>query len=327
LTRQLLVFGRKQSVVPVVPDLNDVVIDLEKLLRRLIDANIEMTTVLGKKIGHVRADAGYLGQVLMNLVVNARDAMPNGGKLTIETTNVKLDEEYARTQPGAAPGDYVMLSVSDTGIGMTDKIQALLFEAFFTTKPLGKGTGLGLATCQTIVHQSGGHIRVCSEVGKGTIFRVYFPSVAQAVDVAARPLRTGPLPRGTETLLVVEDEPSVRHLARSVLDNLGYEVLSALNGQDALRAVREHKGAPVRLVITDVIMPLMGGKVMAEWLKATYPDLKILFTSGYTDEAIADQGVLDPGVEFLPKPYTPAGLARKVRQLLDAKSSELVRQV
>jgi two-component system, cell cycle sensor histidine kinase and response regulator CckA len=327
LTRQLLVFGRKQSVIPVVLDLNDVVIDLEKLLRRLIDANIEMTMVLGKKIGHVRADAGYLGQVLMNLVVNARDAMPNGGKLTIETTNVKLDEEYARTQPGAAPGDYVMLSVSDTGIGMTDKVQALLFEAFFTTKPLGKGTGLGLATCQTIVHQSGGHIRVSSEVGKGTIFRVYFPSVAQAVDVAARPLRTGPLPRGTETLLVVEDEPSVRHLARSVLDNLGYEVLSALNGQDALRAVREHKGAPVRLVITDVIMPLMGGKVLAEWLKATYPDLKILFTSGYTDEAIADQGVLDPGVEFLPKPYTPAGLARKVRQLLDEKSSELIRQV
>ena len=327
LTRQLLVFGRKQSVIPVVLDLNDVVIDLEKLLRRLIDANIEMTTVLGKKIGHVRADAGYLGQVLMNLVVNARDAMPNGGKLAIETTNVKLDEEYARTQPGATPGDYVMLTVSDTGIGMTDKVKALLFEAFFTTKPLGKGTGLGLATCQTIVHQSGGHIRVSSEVGKGTVFRVYFPSVAQAVDVAARPLRTGPLPRGTETLLVVEDEPSVRHLARSVLDNLGYEVLSALNGQDALRVVREHKGAPVRLVITDVIMPLMGGKVMAEWLKATYPDLKILFTSGYTDEAIADQGVLETGVEFLAKPYTPAGLARKVRQLLDEKSSELIRQV
>lgn len=319
LTRQLLVFGRRQSVIPVVLDLNNVVLDLEKLLRRLVDANVEMTTTLGKKIGHVKADSGYLGQVLMNLVVNARDAMPNGGKLAIATANVKLDQEYARTQPDVIPGDYVMLSVSDTGIGMTDRVKALLFEAFFTTKPLGKGTGLGLATCHTIIRQCGGHIRVESEVGKGTVFKVYLPRVAQAVDVTARPLLTGPLPRGTETLLVVEDEPSVRHLARSVLDNLGYEVLSALNGQDALHVVREHKGAPVRLVITDVIMPLMGGKVMAEWLKATYPDLKILFTSGYTDEAIADQGVLETGVEFLAKPYTPAGLARKVRQLLDEK--------
>jgi len=319
LTRQLLVFGRKQTVVPVVLDLNDVVIDLEKMLRRLIDANIEMTMVLGKKIGHVKADAGYVGQVLMNLVVNARDAMPNGGKLAIETTNVKLDAEYARAQPGVIPGDYVMLSVSDTGIGMTDEVKAMLFAAFFTTKPLGKGTGLGLATCQTIVHQSGGHIGVYSEVGKGTVFKVYLPRVAQPVDSAARPIRSGPLPRGTETLLVVEDEPSVRHLARNVLDNLGYEVLSALNGQDALHVVREHKGSPIRLVITDVVMPLMGGKVMAEWLKATYPDLKILFTSGYTDEAISHHGVLETGVEFLPKPYTPAGLARKVRRLLDEK--------
>ena len=317
LTRQLLVFGRKQTVVPIVLDLNDVVIDLEKMLGRLIDANIEMTTNLGKKIGHVRADPGYVGQVLMNLVVNARDAMPNGGKLAIETANVKLDEAYARTQPRAIPGDYVMLSVSDTGIGMTDEVKALLFEAFFTTKPLGKGTGLGLATCQTIVHQSGGHIDVTSELDKGTTFKIYLPRVAQPLDAAARPVRSGPLPRGTETLLVVEDEPSVRHLARSVLDNLGYEVLSALNGQDALHVVREHKGSPIRLVITDVIMPLMGGKVMAEWLKATYPDLKILFTSGYTDEAISSHGVLETGVEFLPKPYTPAGLARKVRRLLD----------
>jgi two-component system cell cycle sensor histidine kinase/response regulator CckA len=296
-----------------------VVNDLDKMLRRLIDANIEMTTVLGKKIGHVKADSGYVGQVLMNLVVNARDAMPNGGKLTIATNNVKLDETEARAQPGAIPGDYVMLSVSDTGTGMTDEVKALLFEAFFTTKPLGKGTGLGLATCQTIVHQSGGHIGVNTEVGKGTTFKIYFPRVVQPLDVAARPIGTGPLPRGTETLLVVEDEPSVRHLARSVLDNLGYEVLSASNGQDALHVAREHKGSPIRLVVTDVIMPLMGGKVMAEWLQATFPDLKILFTSGYTDDAISHHGVLETGVEFLAKPYTPAILARKVRQLLDEK--------
>jgi len=317
LTRQLLVFGRKQTVIPVVLDLNDVVNDMDKMLRRLIDANIEMKIVPGKKLGRVKADSGYLGQVLMNLVVNARDAMPNGGKLTIATHNVKLDENYARTQVGAIPGDYVMLSVSDTGTGMTDEVKALLFEAFFTTKPLGKGTGLGLATCQTIVQQSGGHIGVYSEVGKGSTFKIYFPRVAQPLDVSDRPIRSGPLPRGTETLLIVEDEPSVRHLARSVLDNLGYEVLSASNGQDALNVAREHKGSPIRLVVTDVVMPLMGGKVMAEWLKATYPDLKILFTSGYTDDAIAHHGVLDAGVEFLPKPYTPATLARKVRQLLD----------
>jgi CheY-like chemotaxis protein len=245
--------------------------------------------------------------------------MPNGGKLTIETNNVKLDENYARTHVGAFPGDYVVLSVSDTGTGMTDEVKALLFEAFFTTKPLGKGTGLGLATCQTIVQQCGGHIDVHSEVGNGTTFKIYFPRVKQPLDVAARPTRSGPLPRGTETLLVVEDEPSVRHLARSVLDNLGYEVLSASNGQDALHVAREHRGSPIRLVVTDVIMPLMGGKVMAEWLQATYADLIILFTSGYTDDAITHHGVLDAGVEFLPKPYTPATLARKVRQLLDEK--------
>jgi two-component system, cell cycle sensor histidine kinase and response regulator CckA len=322
LTRQLLVFGRKQTVVPVVLDLNDVVKDLEKMLRRLIDANIEMTIALGKKTGRVKADSGYVGQVLMNLVVNARDAMPNGGRLTIATNNVTLDEEYAQTHTGAVAGDYVMLSVTDTGTGMTDEVKALLFEAFFTTKPLGKGTGLGLATCQTIVQQSGGHIGVYSEVNKGTTFKIYFPRVSQPLDVTARPIQVGPLPRGTETVLVVEDEPSVRHLARSVLDNLGYEVLSASNGQDALNVARMHKGSMIRLVVTDVIMPLMSGKVMAEWLKATYPEVKILFTSGYTDDAITHHGVLDAGVEFLPKPYTLATLAHKVRKLLDEKSAK-----
>jgi two-component system, cell cycle sensor histidine kinase and response regulator CckA len=319
LTRQLLVFGRKQTVLPVVLDLNEVLNDLDKMLRRLIGANIEMETVPGKRLGRIKADSGHVGQVLMNLVVNARDAMPNGGKLTITTTNVKLDEKYARAHKRATPGDYVMLSVSDTGTGMTDEVKGVLFEAFFTTKPLGKGTGLGLATCQTIVHQSGGHIAVYSELGQGTTFKIYFPRVVQPLDVTARPIRPWPLPCGTETLLFVEDEPSVRHLACSVLENLGYEVLSASNGKDALHVAREHKGSPIRLVVTDVIMPLMGGKAMAEWLKTTYPNLKILFTSGYTDDAISHHGVLETGVEFLPKPYTPATLARKVRHLLDEK--------
>jgi two-component system cell cycle sensor histidine kinase/response regulator CckA len=318
LTLQLLVFGRKQTVQPVVIDLNVVVRDLEQMLQRLIDENIEMMIVPGIQPGRIMADPGYVGQVLMNLVVNARDAMPNGGRLTIATSKVKLDENYTRAHPGTIPGDYMMLSVTDTGTGMTAAVKARLFEAFFTTKPVGKGTGLGLATCQTIVEQSGGHIDVYSELGKGTMFQVYFPCVEQPLDLAAQPVQSGPLPRGTETLLVVEDDPAVRHLAEEVLRTQGYVVLPANNGQDGLNMARAHQGPPIQLVVTDVIMPLMGGKVMSEWLKVTYPGLKVLFTSGYTDDAISHHGVLDAGVDFLPKPYTPATLTRKVRELLDA---------
>jgi two-component system, cell cycle sensor histidine kinase and response regulator CckA len=317
LTRQLLVFSRKQTVQPVVLDLNDEVRNLDKMLRRLIDENIEMTILPGKETGRIKADPGYIGQVLMNLVVNARDAMPNGGKLTITTSNVTLDENDARTRTDAVAGDYVVLSVGDTGTGMNEEVKKHLFEAFFTTKPRGKGTGLGLATCQTIVKQCAGHIELQSEWGKGTTFKIYFPRVEQPVDIAAKPLRTGSLPRGTETLMVVEDEPSVRHLACGVLKAQGYEVLSASNGQDALHVARAHTGATIRLVVTDVIMPLMGGKVMGEWLRTADPGLKILFTSGYMDEAIAQHGVLEPGVAFLAKPYSPATLVYIVRAMLD----------
>jgi two-component system, cell cycle sensor histidine kinase and response regulator CckA len=317
LTRQLLVFSRKQTVQPVVLDLNAVMKDLDKMLRRLVDENIELMIVPGKEIGRIKADPGYVGQVLMNLVVNARDAMSNGGRLIIATSNARLDENYAHAHKCVIPGDYVLLSVSDTGTGMTDEVKKRLFEAFFTTKPVGKGTGLGLATCQTIIQQCSGHIEVQSEVGKGTTFKIYFPRVEQPVDISTKPAATSLLPRGTETLLLVEDEPSVRHLACSILEAQGYIVLRANNGQDALHVAREHRGPPIRLVVTDVIMPLMSGKVMAEWLKATYPDLKILFTSGYTDDAIAHHGVLEKGVAFLSKPYTPATLARKVRAMLD----------
>jgi two-component system cell cycle sensor histidine kinase/response regulator CckA len=319
LTRQLLIFSRKQTVQPVVLDLNDVVNHLDKMLRRLIDENIEMKIVPGKQTGGIRADSGYVGQVLMNLVVNARDAMPNGGKLSIATNNVTLDEHYARTHAGVLPGEYVMLRVSDTGTGMTNEVKAHLFEAFFTTKPKGKGTGLGLATCQTIVQQSGGHIGVDSELGQGTSFKVYFPRLAETAAPASADAKTGPPPRGTETLLLVEDEPTVRHLAVNILRSLGYNLLSASNGQDGLRVAQAHKGGPIHLVITDVIMPRMGGKVMAEWLKATYPNIRVLFTSGYTDDSIAHHGVLDAGVQFLPKPYTPSSLGHKVRAVLDAK--------
>jgi two-component system cell cycle sensor histidine kinase/response regulator CckA len=317
LTRQLLVFSRRQAVRPVVLDLNDVTKDMDKMLRRLIGENIEMTVILEKRLGRVNADPGYVGQVLMNLVVNARDAMPHGGKLTITTKTANFDRGFIPAPAGMTSGHYVMLSVSDTGSGIADEVKAHLFEAFFTTKPKGEGTGLGLSTCQTIVQQSSGHIDVSSEVGKGTTFKVYFPRVEQPLDVEARPIPPGPLPRGTETLLVVEDEPAVRQLARSVLQAQGYEVLLASNGQDALNVVRDHKASPIRLVVTDVIMPVMGGKVMAEWLATAYPDIKILFTSGYSDDAIAQDGVLNPDVAFLPKPYTPGALVHKVRSMLD----------
>jgi two-component system, cell cycle sensor histidine kinase and response regulator CckA len=305
-------------VQSVVLDPNEVLKNLDKMLRKLIDESVEMHFVLDNPIGRIKADSGYVGQVLMNLVINARDAMPAGGKLTIETHNVSLAEDYAYAHPNLIPGDYVMLAVSDTGSGMTDEVKKHLFEAFFTTKPKGKGTGLGLTTCQTIINQCDGHIGVYSEVGKGTTFKVYFPRVELLPQVATASAATGPLPRGTETLLVVEDEPALRLLAQSVLAGQGYEVLLATNGQDGLRVAREHKGSPIRLAVTDVIMPQMDGKVMADWLKATYPELKILFTSGYTDDALAHHGVLDPGVAFLSKPYTPATLTRKVRELLDA---------
>jgi len=216
------------------------------------------------------------------------------------------------------PGEYVRLSVRDTGTGMTVAVKARLFEPLFTTKPKGRGTGLGLATCRTIVSQSSGHIDVSSEVGKGATFDVYFPRLDQPLDAVVSPPPTGSLPRGTEALLIVEDDPAVRHLTAALLHAQGYQVLSAANGEDGLRLARDHGGPAIRLVITDVIMPLMGGKVMAESLTSGDPDLKVLFTSGYTDEAIAQYGVLDPGVAFLPKPFTAATLIGKVREMLDA---------
>ena len=318
LTRQLLVFSRKQTVQMTVLDLDEVVNDLDKMLRRLIDENIQLTIVPEKKTGRIKADSGQVGQVLMNLVVNARDAMPLGGKLTIETGNVTLDDNFAWMHAGVTAGNYVVLAVTDTGSGMSNEVKARLFEAFFTTKPKGKGTGLGLATCMTIVKQCGGCIEVQSELGKGTTFKIYFPRVDQPLETAKQSAKAKPPARGTEKLLLVEDESSLRHLTCRILESHGYSVLSADNGQEGLRVARENKGEPIRLVITDVIMPLMDGKVMADWLKAIYPDLKILFTSGYTDDAIVRHGVLEPGIAFLPKPYTPAALAQKVRELLDA---------
>jgi PAS domain S-box-containing protein len=318
LTRQLLVFSRKEVVQAVVIDLNETVRNMDRMLRRLVDENVEVTMTYEKQGGYIKADAGYVWQVLMNLVVNARDAMSAGGKLSIETSLAILDEVHAQSHVGTHAGEYMVLSVSDTGIGMTQEVKDRLFEAFFTTKPIGKGTGLGLVTCQTIVRQCGGHIEVDTVQKGGTTFKVYFPKVEpppQALpDTAAKPSKSK---AASETILIVEDEPSLRHLVQGVLQSRGYNVLTAPNGQDALRVAQEHKGSPISLVVTDVIMPRMGGKIMAEWLKITSPDLKVLFTSGYTDDALTNHGVFDPGIAFLPKPYTPDSLSRKVRQMLD----------
>jgi two-component system, cell cycle sensor histidine kinase and response regulator CckA len=316
LTRQLLIFSRKQVVQQVVLQINEVVTDLEAMLRRLIDERIQLKIVPGQEIGHIKADSGYVGQVVMNLVVNARDAMPNGGLLTVATSNVTLDEAGARAHAGTVPGEYVMLSVTDTGTGMSEEVKARIFEAFFTTKPKGKGTGLGLATCQSILQQLGGFIEVESELGRGTTFKIYFPRVDQPLAVVTR-AEGGPARRGSETILIVEDEPSLRQLAGNLLKDRGYNVLTASNGQEALNLARNHKGPQIRMVITDVIMPVMDGKVMAEWLKSDNPTLKVLFTSGYTDDAITAHGVLEKGVEFLSKPYTAATLTGKVREMLD----------
>jgi CheY-like chemotaxis protein len=318
LTRQLLVFSRKEALQPAVLDPNQLIKGLDKMLRRLINENIELTIELGEQIGRINADSGYFGQVLMNLVVNARDALPNGGKILIKTSNISLDENYAQQHSGVTPGKYVVLSVTDNGMGMTEEVKAQLFKPFFTTKPKDKGTGLGLATCQTIVSHSGGHIAVESEAGNGATFRIYFPQIDQPLAVRTGPATEGALAGGTETLLLVEDDPSLRNLALGVLQAHGYEVLRAIDGRDGLNLAFHHKGSPIRLVITDVVMPQMGGKVMADWLKTTLPEVKVLFTSGYTDGAIVHHGILDSDAAFLPKPYTPQALASKVRELLDA---------
>jgi two-component system cell cycle sensor histidine kinase/response regulator CckA len=323
LTRQLLIFSRKETVQFAVLDLNEVLVGMDSMLRQLVDDNIELTITPRTQIGLVNADVGYVGQVLMNLVVNARDAMPGGGKLFIATDDVTLDEIYATAHPGVACGDYVMLTITDTGAGMSAEVKARLFEPFFTTKPKGRGTGLGLSTCQTIMQKCGGHIGVYSEVGQGTTFKVYFPRASQLPVATARPFPLRPPPLGVETLLVVEDEPEVRQLVCGALRALGYTVLAAVNGQEGLRVALENKGPAIRLVISDVIMPLMGGQAMAEGLRTNNPHLKVLFTSGYTDDAIAHHGVLDPGIAFLSKPYSIATLGRKVRELLDSPPAEL----
>jgi len=324
LTQQLLAFARRQIVEPQSLDLNELVTRIDKMLRRLIGEDVQLTTVPDPRIGRIRADPGKVEQVLMNLAVNARDAMENGGKLTIETANVELGEDYAANHPEVRPGRYVMLSVSDTGAGMDAETMAHIFEPFFTTKVNGKGTGLGLATCYGIVKQSGGSIWVYSEVGRGTTFKVYFPHFAEeAVPVPPPVVQAAPF--GTETLLVVEDDDMVRRLAVRILRDQGYVVHDTGDPLEAL-AMFDRLGGAVDLLVTDVVMAGMSGKELANQLRArraglhpAQPLLRVLYTSGYTENTIVHHGVVDAGVNFLAKPYVPDELARRVRDVLDKR--------
>jgi PAS domain S-box-containing protein len=317
LVSQLLAFSRKQIIAPQLLELNYIVDKLGKILPRIIGEHIEVKTSLDPDLGLIKADSYQIEQVIVNLAVNARDAMPQGGHLVIETANAVLDENFTATHLGVQPGDYILLSVSDTGSGMSEEVKAHLFEPFFTTKELGKGTGLGLATVYGIVKQNGGHIWVYSEVGLGATFKIYLPRVRDTELPSPQPKVAAEMPRGSETLLLVEDDMSVRELAQRVLEAQGYTVLVAPNGQAALELAGRHL-APIPLLLTDVVMPGMSGKVLAEQLVQTRPDLKVLFMSGYTDEAIAYHGILIPGVSLLQKPFSPINLARKVREVLNS---------
>jgi len=314
LTKQLLAFSRQQVLEPVVLDPNALVEDFEKMLHRLIGEDVELRLSLGDA-RNVRADPGQLQQVLMNLVVNARDAMPTGGKLVIETANAELSEQYAELHQPVVPGAYVMLAVSDTGSGMTPEIRGRIFEPFFTTKEKGKGTGLGLSTVYGIVKQSGGYVWVYSEVGRGTTFKIYLPRVDAPAE-ELQPSRAPDSVAGTETILLAEDDPMLRPLAKGLLEKLGYTVIDAENAAIALEAARRHAG-PIQLLVADVVMPGASGRELARQLEKTRPATKVLYVSGYTDDAIVHHGMLEPGLHFLQKPFTPAALARKVREVLD----------
>jgi two-component system, cell cycle sensor histidine kinase and response regulator CckA len=318
LTRGLLAFSRKQIIEPKVVDLNAVVSDMANILQRVIGEDVEMALRLDPQLGRVKVDSGQMGQLLMNLVVNARDAMPSGGKLTIETNNVILDEAYAGCHLSVVPGAHVMLAVTDTGTGMPPEVQARLFEPFFTTKEPGKGTGLGLASVYGIVKQSGGNIWVYSEVGHGTTFKVYLPSVEAPLSRVAPVV---PLERPSEaaTILVVEDNPSLAQIARRVLERHGYTVISAASPDEALEKSRTHTG-PIQLLLSDVVMPGRSGPVLAGQLTAERPDMRVIHMSGYTDDALIRHGTLVGTTAFLPKPFTPDGLLRKVSEVLAASA-------
>ena len=318
LTRQLLAFSHQQLLSPQPVDLNEIIRDLQKMIRPLVSEDIEIRTVLANDLGKVNADPGQLEQVLVNLVVNARDAMPSGGRLVIETQNVELDAAYAAHHLGVTPGPHVMVAVSDTGVGMDKATQERIFEPFFTTKETGKGTGLGLATVFGIVRQSGGSVWVYSEPGHGSTFKIHLPRSDEVERQAPGPAQM-PSPRGSETLLLVEDDDQLRAVASNILRHGGYNVLDARNGTEALLVCEQIDG-PIHLLVTDVIMPSMGGRELAEHALRLRPGLRVLFMSGYTEDAMADRHTLGPDVFLLQKPITPDTLLHKVREVLDRTS-------
>ncbi|MFB3886025.1 MAG: histidine kinase N-terminal 7TM domain-containing protein [Thermodesulfobacteriota bacterium] len=317
LIRQLLTFSRRQPLKSQILNLNNVLMDMDKMLRRIIGEHIELITIPASNLGSVKVDPSQFEQVLVNLAINARDAMANGGKLILETSNVSFDSDYIHHHAGISPGNYVMVAISDTGCGMQPEIRERIFEPFFTTKGRSGGTGLGLSTVHGIIKESQGYILVYSEPDKGTTFKIYLPRVeAEAIALPPRD-EIGYLPKGDETILLVEDETSVRNLTAHVLREQGYTVLEAANGSEALSVVLDRAVEPIHLLFTDVVMPQMGGKELAERLKTMQPNTKILFTSGYPDSTIIYQGLLDPDVDFIAKPLSPSSLARKVREVLD----------
>ena len=317
LTRQLLAYGRKQFLQPEILDLNQLVSGMAGMIQNLMGVGVDTQIVPAADLPTVKADVGQIEQVIINMAINARDAMPDGGKLTLETANVSLDAESVGRYSELKPGDYVMLAFTDTGMGMSDAVKARVFEPFFSTKGVGEGTGLGLSTCYGIIKQSGGHISVYSELGRGTTFKIYLPQVAAPAAISIPRLDAPDLPRGRETILLVEDNPALREMAATLLRRLGYTVFAAANGVEALSLRHERGTDHIDLLFTDVVMPHMSGKELADQVRVLYPLTKILFTSAYTENAIVHQGVLDKGMALLQKPFTPSALAKKVREVLD----------
>ena len=316
LTRQLLAFSRRQVIHPRVVDLNSIVSDTERLLGRLVDENIEFYTALDPTLGRVCVDPVQIEQVMLNLVLNARDSMPQGGKLTVETSNIDLEDDHQSRHSLIPAGQYVLLAVTDTGFGMSEETQSRIFEPFYTTKEFGKGTGLGLATVYGIVKQSGGYIWVYSEEGRGTTFKIYLPRVVSPLTAARATRRTAQLIRGTATILVVEDAEPLRALTRDFLAASGYKVLEAANGEDAIRLARAHKGE-IDLLLTDVVMPKLGGQPLVDQIRQFRPNTRVLFMSGYPNDGILQAGILAEKVPLLEKPFTREILTNRVRQILD----------
>jgi len=321
LTRQLLAYGRKQILQPEILDLNQVIASMEGTFHHLMGGDVNIQIVAAAGLHAVKADAGQIEQVIMNLAMNAADAMPNGGQLTLETANVSFDQDSVGRYPELKAGDYAMVAITDTGAGMSDEVKARLFEPFFSTKAVGQGTGLGLSTCYGIVKQSGGHISVYSEAGRGATFKIYLPQAQQQPEAPVKRLDSQELPRGTETILLVEDDPALREMAATLLRRLGYTIWAAANGIEALSLKQQRDVGHIDLLFTDVVMPHMSGKELADRVEALYPHTRVLFTSAYTENAIVHQGVLNKGVALLQKPFTPSALANKLREVLDQPSA------